>query len=253
LQALKYTEFSDRLTDDFAEIQRVMAYAVEAVWCNNGYQKDPGLSDAKLKASLEAWANKGFRLHDPATWNNHVPAVSASLKLVWTPTLVGLLPELAAVAHTDQDQAKVLLERVLAFVQSHNELAESMVGRLLEQCGIKGRSRQKQHDVRKFLVERGLLVKQYNYYRDKATGYRHGNFYVCGVAVTFEHEEEAAELFAATPHTHCIYSHLSLYQEPPGSSNDDWLDLIMENRRLACEGRYRERVRQRKEVFRRAA
>jgi hypothetical protein len=30
LQALKYTEFSDRLTGDFGEIQRVMAYAVEA-------------------------------------------------------------------------------------------------------------------------------------------------------------------------------------------------------------------------------
>src|SRR5262249_44997108 len=158
----KYTQFSDRLTDDFAEIQRVMAYAVEAVWNNNGYQRDPESSDEKLKASVEAWARKGFRLHDPATWHNHEPAINPALKLVWTAALLDLLPEFAVVAHCNQDQAKVLVEKVLAFVQSHNELAETMVGRLLEQVGIKGRSRQKQHDVRKFLVEKGLLVKKYN-------------------------------------------------------------------------------------------
>ena len=37
----KYTEFTDRLTDNFEELQRVTAFAVEAVWKNNGYQKDP--------------------------------------------------------------------------------------------------------------------------------------------------------------------------------------------------------------------
>jgi hypothetical protein len=34
---------------------------------------------------------------------------------------------------------------------------------------------------------------------------------------------------------------------------DDWLDLVLENRRLACDQRYWERVRQRKAVFRVAA
>src|SRR5262249_20405686 len=155
------------------------------------------------KASVEAWTRKGFRLHDPSTWHSHEPAVNPSLKLVWTACLLDLLPELAAVAHCNQDQAKVLVEKVLAFVQSHNELAESMVGRLLEHVGIRGRSRQKQHDVRKFLVEKGLLVKKYNYYQDKATGYRQGNFYGCGLAVTFEHDVEAAQVFAATHSTHC--------------------------------------------------
>jgi hypothetical protein len=253
LQALRHTGFSDRLTDNFAEIQRVMGYSVRAVWDDNGYQKDPESSDAKLKASVEAWARKGFRLHDPSTWHNHEPAVNPALKLVWTAALLNLLPELIAVAHCNQDQAKVLVERILAFVQSNNELAESMVGRLLEQVGIKGRSRQKQHDVRKFFVEKGLLVKKYNYFQDKATGYRHGNFYICGLAVTFQHEVEAGQIFAATHHTHCIYYDLSLSGEDVTVNDDDWLDLVMESRRLACDERYRERLRQRKGVFQMAA
>src|SRR5262249_8867283 len=101
LQALKYTEFSDRLTDNFEELQRVMAFAVDAVWTNNGYQKDPVTSEAKLKAAVAAWSKKGFRLHDPATWHNHKQAVVPELKLVWTASLLGLIPELVPIAHCD--------------------------------------------------------------------------------------------------------------------------------------------------------
>jgi hypothetical protein len=71
LQALEYTEFSDGLTHNFGELQRVMAFAVDAVWKNNGYQKDPVTSEAKLKAAVEAWSRRDFKLHDPATWDKH--------------------------------------------------------------------------------------------------------------------------------------------------------------------------------------
>ena len=199
LQALEHTEFCDRLTDNFEELQRVMAYAVEAVWTNNGYQKDPVTSEAKLKAAVEAWGKKGFRLHDPATWHKHRQAVVPELKLVWTAALAGAGPgTCAALAHCDHDQAKAFIEKVLAFVECNNELAESMVGKLLEEVGIKGRSRQKQHDVRKLLVDKGLLLKQKNYFSDKATGYRHGNFYICGPGVRFEES-------GPHTHTHRIY------------------------------------------------
>jgi hypothetical protein len=247
LQALEYTGFSDRLTDDFAEVRRVTGYAVRAVWEGNGYQADPRSSEAKLRASVAAWDSKGFRLHDPATWLAHQPTADPALRLEWTPALLDLLPELARVARCDVDQAKRLLEEVLGFVESHNELAESMVGRLLERVGVKGRSRQKQHEVRRFLVENGLLVKRYNYYQDKASGYRHGNFYVCGAAVTFAHE---AGVFASTPPTPGIYSYPSLGR---GLSEEDRLGLVQEGRRLACEGRFRETLRRRKAVFRAAA
>jgi hypothetical protein len=54
LQALKYTEFSDRLTDNGEELQRVIAFAVDAVWKNNGSQQDLATSEAKLKAAVVA-------------------------------------------------------------------------------------------------------------------------------------------------------------------------------------------------------
>src|SRR5262249_29366399 len=193
LQALEYTEFSDRLTDNFEEIQRVMAYAVKAVWKDNGYQHDPVTSEAKLKAAVAAWSKRGFRLHDPATWGKHTQAVVPDLTLVWTPALLALIPELAALAHASAEQTRRFIEKVLAFVEAHNERAESRVGKRREERGIRGRPRQKQHDVRKLLVDKGLLLKQKNYYSDKATGYRHGNFYVCGAGVRFEEE-------ASVPH-----------------------------------------------------
>jgi hypothetical protein len=246
LQALKYTEFSDRLTDNFEELQRVMAFAVNAVWKNNGYQKDPIKSEAKLQAAVAAWSRRGFKLHDPATWDKHKQAVVPDLKLVWTADLLPLVPELERVAHCRHDQAKVFIEKVLAFVEANNELAESMVGRLLEEVGIKGKCRQKQHDLRKLLVEKELLLKQKNYFSDPDSGYRHGNFYICGPGVRFE------ESGPHTTHTVSI-SYLSVDVTPVDSSSADWLDFVMEDRRLACDRRYRERLRQLNMLFSRAA
>ena len=115
------------------------------------------MRSAKL---VEAWSRRGFKLHDPATWDKHKRAVVPDLKLVWTAELLALIPELATIAHAPQEQAKVFIEKVLAFVEGNNELAQSMVGNLLEEVGIKGKCRLKQHDVRKLLVEKGLLLKQ---------------------------------------------------------------------------------------------
>jgi hypothetical protein len=121
-----------------------------------------------------------------------------------------------------------------------------MVGRLLEECGIKGRSRQKQHDVRKFLVDKGLLIKQRNYYSDPATGYRHGNFYVCGPGVRF-----GGPVSHTPPPVSICYP--SLTEEVDDLTSEEWLDLVMEARRLACDGRYRARLRRLKLLFARAA
>ena len=135
---------------------------------------------------------------------------------------------------------------MLAFVEANNELAESVVGRLLEEAGIKGRSRQKQHDVRKLLGEKGLLLKRKNYFSDPDSGYRHGNFYVCGPGVRFEESR---------PHNTQPVSicYLSVGVTPLYSTDEDWLDFVMEGRRLACDRRYRERLRQSNRRFSRAA
>jgi hypothetical protein len=172
--------------------------------------------------------------------------VVPELKLVWTAELLALVPEVEKTAYCSHDQAKVFIEKVLAFVEANNELAESMVGRLLEEVGIKGKCRQKQHDVRKLLVDKGLLLKEKNYFSDKSTGYRHGNFYICGAGVRFEE---------SGPHTHTpvSISYLSLAVTPLDSTSDDWLDFVMESRRLTCDRRYRERLRQLNMRFSRAA
>ena len=117
---------------------------------------------------------------------------------MWTAELLALIPEVEKTAHCSHDQAEVFIEKVLAFVEANNELAESVVGNLLEEVGIKGKCRLKQHDVRKLLVEKGVLLKQRNYFSDPDTGYRHGNFYICGPEVRFEE---------FVPHTtHTVYS-----------------------------------------------
>jgi hypothetical protein len=85
-----------------------------------------------------------------------------------------------------------------------------------------------------------------NYFSDPESGYRHGNFYICGAGVRFEE---------SGPHnTHTVsICYLSLRVSPLYSTGDDWLDFVMEGRRLACDRRYRERLRQLKLLFSRAA
>jgi len=80
--------------------------------------------------------------------------------------------------------------------------------------------------VRKLLVEKGLLLKQKNYFSDPDSGYRHGNFYVCGPGVRFEESGP----HNTTPVSIC---YLSVGFTPLYSTADDWLDFVMEGRRLA--------------------
>ena len=243
LEALENTSFSDRLTHDFGEIQRVVALAVEAIWDGNGYQKDPALSDIKLQATVDAWGRKGFLLRDPSTWHKHSQAETPANELVWSSSLMALLPDLADLANATNDQAKNFLKTVLCFVEEHNELSESMVGILLKQNGIKGDSRQKQHDVRQFLVTKGLLIKQRNYFNDKSTGYRHGNFYICGLSVEFKKE-------AQPQGTHTVSIYLSLFDASEVNEAEQSYNIVLERRRSTCERRYQERIRRLRQVIR---
>jgi hypothetical protein len=238
LEALKYTEFSDRLTGNFKELQRSISAAANAVWSNNGYQNDPGTSETKLKASVVAWARKGFFLHDPSTWHKAPVGKVPEAKLIWTMALLSLIPEVAEVAYCSVEEARKALELLLGFVEENNEMSKSMVGRLLEVCGINGKSGQKQHDLRKLLVAHGLLIKQKNYFIDKATGYRHGNFYVCGLSVRFE--EESGQV--SDTHT-SVSIYLSLDEENESEPCLTEEEMVMERRLLACDWRYQRRRR----------
>jgi hypothetical protein len=82
-----------------------------------------------------------------------------------------------------------------------------------------------------------LLIKQRNYFIDKATGYRHGNFYVCGTGVRFE--EEGGQVSDTPP---CIY-YLSLDSEFESEPCLTEEEMVMERRLLACDWRYQRRRR----------
>jgi hypothetical protein len=67
--------------------------------------------------------------------------------------------------------------------------------------------------------------------------------------------ERRAGFEAAVPHTPTPVSilYLSLEVTPVDATSDDWLDFVMESRRLACGQRCRERLRQLNLLFSRAA
>jgi hypothetical protein len=245
LQTLTYTDFSDRLTDNPAELMRNVAGAAKAVWSGNGYQKDPGTSETKLKASVLTWAKRGFFLSYPATWHRAPVKKVPESRLVWTVALLGLIPEVAEVAHCSHDKAKTFIELILAFVQENNELSESMVSRLLQTCGIKGKDRGKQYDVRKLLKDRRALIKVKNYYIDQATGYRHGDFHICGAEVRFE--EDSSD----TPTTVSIYLSLNTLNDTEHDRVE--AEVIIQQRLLACEMRYEKRIRRLLRDIRQAA
>jgi hypothetical protein len=152
--------------------------------------------------------------------------------------LLALLPEVAEVAYCTVEEARKALELLLGFVEENNEMSKSRVGRILEVCGINGKSGQKQHDVRKLLVERGLLIKAKNYFIDKATGYRHGNFYVCGSGVRFK--EEDGQVSDTHPSVSIHLSFVDEYESEPCLTEEE---MVMERRLLACDWRYQRRSR----------
>lgn len=215
LARINDTSFSDRLTDDKPELMRMTKAVAERVWRDNGYQCDPERSNVIFADAMTAWASRGFRLHDPVTWDAAppearmpaAPAEEPPLTLFWTPRLEGLLPALAVLSKTDLDSAKAFMESVLVFVGRFSELAEAKVGSLLAECGIKGRSRDKQHRVRRFLVDEKLIVLHKRYVHDKGSGVRHGDFYFLGQEVRFAEETDPTP--PPTPHTPVSIDYLS--------------------------------------------
>jgi hypothetical protein len=247
LLALDDTSFSDRLSGDFGELMRVTRAAARAVWADNGYQTDPQSSSSVLAKVVAIWGKRGFRLHDPDTWDavRQGPADSACpapprMRLVWTASLTAMIPSFAAVAVTTVDKAKKVMESILVFVGSQFELSESKVGQLLSSHGVKGKWRGKQHAVRKFLVDQGVIVLHKNYVSDVKSHLRHGNFYFPGPEVDFSTADDQPGSHwggggAARPP---VSNYLSVSGEPL-----DEIEARQEARRLACERRFLDRRR----------
>jgi len=139
------------------------------------------LSNTKLQATVDTWRDRGFVLSDPETWDNAEPLTKVKVKVSYP---VHHLVPLSILLGVDVEKAREFLDLLLVHVNTQNELALSFVGRLMEKAGIKGsENQQKRHNIRQFLKDTGLLILQQRYFCDNATGYRHGDFFICGAAV----------------------------------------------------------------------
>lgn len=230
------TSFSDRLSDNLPELERVIRKSTEKVFLDGGYQPDKARSARIWAACAKNWAERGWLLHDPSTWEK-----KPSQRLVWNATHERHVQQLAAIANADVDKMRLFYEKVLVFTNARSELALSKVGELLESCGIKGGSQEKRVQVRKYLEGHGLILLRHNYYCDEASGYRHGNFYICGLDVEFTLDDGGEERVAIP--------YLSLFNV----IDDDEDTVLVELRRLHCDQRYWERVKWLKQRLRSAA
>lgn len=240
LDGLPDKSFSDRLSDDEGRLHRDVANWVSKIWATNGVgcQARPEESEKKLAQTMDAWKRMGFVLHDRSTWNN-VSGASAK-KMIWTDRLKFVADQVADMTCCTRKQAKNFLNVVLAFADGKSELALSMVGKLLEACGIAGKSQDRRNAVRKLLVQAGLLVRTARYFHDPATGYRHGDFFIVAGDILLVEAGEVEEVDGGVLGTQPPMStYLSLTAGADLLGGVSFLEL---DRRLTAEERFRRRI-----------
>jgi len=233
------TSFSDRLSDDPNELERVMDYTLEAIIKNNGYQRRPDES-TRIFLKIKKFCDRiGFVPSDPDTWavldNHHT--FQPDLRLVWTPELAVLVRELAPVLHCTMSQVKDFLKLFFAWVEATSETGYTKVAPLMEQVGIAG-SNNNITAMFKIMKAQGFIekVKNYGCFQDADGNVRrHANFYVNTAKVVFREQmdQEAAD----QPDTHIMYL---LYLTFLSS---DSCEYLLEYRRLIVEERFRRRIR----------
>ena len=233
------TSFSDRLSDNPAELERVMDYTLEAIIKTNGYQGRPDES-TRIFLKIKKFCDRiGFVPSDPGTWvvlEKHQP-FEPDLKLVWTPELAALVRALAPILTCTMAQAKDFLKLFFAWVEARNETSYSKVVMLMEQVGISGHN-DKVAAMFKVMKAEGFIekVKAHGHFQGEDGQVRtHGNFYV-NTAKTMFREQIGGEAFDQQG-THTLYL---LYLTFLSS---DSCEYLLEYRRLMLEQRYSRRIR----------
>lgn len=243
------TGFSDRLTDDPGELERVLDYALKAVLDGNRYQPHPEASTAILAGLKKTCDRIGFVPSDPATWDalDRPQASVPGLALVWTPDLHQLVRDMAPVLNAGETQVRELLGLVFNWIEARSETAYRVVARLMGQVGIKGHN----DKVAAFLaaLQAGGFVakaKNYGHFRDADGGVRrHGTFYVNTAKVAFVQQVAAEEVDVEVGEGSDqagggVVVHLHYYLSFLDSER---LEHLLEHRRLTADERYRRRVR----------
>jgi hypothetical protein len=233
------TSFSDRLSDNPAELERVMDYTLEAIIKNNGYQARPDES-TRLFLKIKKFCDRiGFVPSDPSTWGtlDQHETFQPDMRLVFTPELAALVRTLAPILTCTLSQAKDFLKLFFAWVEARNESSYTKIAPLMEQVGIAG-SNDNISAMLKVMKAQGFIekVKNHGHYRDDdGKVRRHGTFYVNTAKVMFR-EQIGGEAFDQQG-VHTLYLlYLSFL-------SSDACEYLLEYRRLMMEERYRRRIR----------
>lgn len=234
------SEFKEKPVADRPKLSRMIEATADAIWRDNGYQRDP-LGSLEIWSKVKvAWDRRGFKLSDPTTWDRVSRAVADDDRdLVWTAELLGLLPGLAEAARSDQEKARTLLRLVCIHIDRKGELSLSFLERVMAEAGIKA-YRNNAVRVRRFLEASGVIVL-------RKKGFRWGdndgvgNHYTLGLLVE-----------VAVPGSVCLVvtnpanpaeaagGGTSTY---PSSGRLDVSSLVERQRLKRCLDHYRERVR----------
>lgn len=233
------TSFSDRLSNNPDELERVMDYTLEAIIKNNGYQDRPEESTRILLNLKKKCDRIGFVPSDPSTWHNldKEQDFTPDLRLVFTPELAALVRTLAPILTCTMTQAKDFLKLFFAWVEARNETSYSKVAPLMRQVGISG-SNDNILAMFRIMMAEGFIekIKNYGYFQDADEKVRrHGTFYVNTAKIIFR-EQIGGEAFDQQG-THILYL---LYLSFVSS---DCCEYLLEYRRLVLEERYRRRIR----------
>jgi len=233
------TSFSDRLSENPAELERVMDYTLEAIVKNNGYQRRPDESTKILLNLKKKCARIGFVPSDPSTWAtlNKEEVFQPDLELVFTPELAALVRTLAPILTCTMSQAKDFLKLFFAWVEARNETSYSKIAPLMVQAGIAG-SNDNISAMLKVMKAQGFIekVKPHGHYRDDdGKVRRHGTFYVNTAKIMFR-EQIGGEAFDQQGMCNVYLLYLTFL-----SSNS--CEYLLEYRRLTMEERYRRRIR----------
>lgn len=239
IDLLPDASFSDRLSDNPAELERVMDYTLEAIIKNNGYQARPAESTRILFNLKKQCDRIGFVPSDPSTWatlDKH-DSFKADMRLVWTPELAALVRALAPILSCTMSQAKDFLKLFFAWVEAKSESSYSKIAPLMEQVGISGHN-DKVAAMLKVMKAQGFIerVKGHGCYRNEdGTVRRHGTFYVNTAKVMFR-EQIGGEAFDQQGMGRLYLLYLSFV-------SSDSCEYLLEYRRLVLEERFRRRIR----------
>ncbi len=161
VDSLPHVGFSNRLSGNGRkEVSRIVRQSVEAVYNDNGHQRDPDLSTKKLNAVFAAWRRKGFSLVERSTWANCSRAAAfVSDDFKWTADERHTLTYFSSILHADLETTANATCHLLRALVNHptGEMSIRYVRNLLLSFDIKCKKHGKVNEYVKALATAGWI------------------------------------------------------------------------------------------------